>query len=452
MLSHASNGTRLPRADEPHSISKKYAKLANQIIAPAVCQDDISSTPNVCPRLVVPRRYRRVLDFTVPASGKFSVIMSPNLFMPGYVTGGAASVIPSGAPAKLFYSAKSLTESAVSNTVNLYGKFSAAAGQELLVKSSSITDTAAVSMRGVYVDTTGPTTYNIFNNDKVYFHTVQIWGIVSATGLWTSLVGDLVLNPGVFRQFTSGTLVDAVSVKVMDDNVIALDDLEFSFQTTGQHTSVAGESFAPAFEQQISGIHVSEGRVISMAMKITNTSQMLQKGGNISIGRVPHDFDPFNSVSLNMSRLPENRRHQDAAEFGGYVFWMPEQDDEWTFDSVRNKVETYQEADYLCAHLESLTPASSFRLTFAWVVEFYTISENFPKVITPNADDDWREVQRLLVQMDAACCNPESAGMFKRFLDSGVQTVKRVQSHYQRNQRLYNDLMKLAQHIATMTV
>lgn len=452
----ASFDTAIARASQSANVMQRrpdpaarYLQVAQQILAPATCSDDTVPTPNSCRRYVVPRRYRRVFDFQAPASGQFTVAMLPNLFTPGYISNGLAHTIPEGVPGQLSFSGVSLSSSAGAR-LNTEGKFYTPT-TSLLVKAEDIADVAALEKHGYRVSSTGVTTYSLFNHGDSYT-TVEVWKKVTATNTW-SLDQTLAVAPRTNRASSFSTVVDAIAFHNLGPEKV--EDKGFSIECNwpvAQYTSVAGTSFAPAFASAITDLGVTEGRVISMSMKITNTSALIARSGNISIGRVPHNFSAFAEVSSNMSVLPRNRAYQDAAEHGGYAFWLPEEDDEWEFDSISNKTTAYTDANYLIAHLNGLPLDASFRLTFGWIVEFYTPSQNFPKVPTPIASPYWLEIQSLLVDMDAACCNPESAGMFQRFLNSGISAVKSAQDHYARNQETYQMLMTVAKHLARLAL
>jgi hypothetical protein len=430
-------------------VNADYLKVAQQILGPAICPDQIVATPNACRRYVVPRRYRRVVDFTVPLSGKFTVAMYPNLFAPGYLSDGAVHTIPAVA-GPLNFQGVSLS-SDVGSRLNSDGKMYIG-DSSLLVKATDITDGAAVEKHGYLVTSTG-NTYVAIRNVSDAYQNVEIWNRVIASGNW-SLANTLRVAPQATASLSYSTPSDAVGFALAaGSSKVGDKDIAISIQfTNGIYTSVAGTSFAPAFGKQINDLGITDGRVISMSMKITNTSAAILKAGNISIGRVPSGFNAFGDISINMSKLPPNRVYQDVAETGGYAFWMPEQSDEWDFDSISKKTAAYNDANYLVAHLNALPPDAAFKITFGWVVEFYTDNQNFPKVPTPIDTPYWREVQGMLILMDAACCNPESADMFRRFLSSGMSTLTQVRDHYSRNKETYDMLLALAKRIAALAL
>lgn len=430
-------------------VPSNYLQVAQQILAPATCSDDIIPTPNSCRRYVVPRRYRRVFDFQAPATGQFTVAMFPNLFSPGYISNGAVHTIPASVAGPLSFTGNSLSSDANAR-LNTEGKFYNTT-ESLLVKATDIADVAALVKHGYLVNSTGTCYYSLFSHEDTYT-TIEIWKKITATNTWT-LDQTLQIAPRTARGASFSSAIDAIAFVNLGPEKVKDKGFSVDFNmTVAQYTSIAGSSFAPAFASQITDLDISEGRVISMSMKITNTSALIARSGNISIGRVPHNFSAFSDISSKMSVLPRNRAHQDAADHGGYVFWMPEEYDEWEFDSISNKTEAYTDANYLIAHLNGLPLDASFRLTFGWVVEFYTPSQNFPKVPTPIASPYWLQIQSLLVDMDAACCNPESAGMFQRFLNSGISAVKNAQDHYSRNKETYQMLMAVAKHLAQLAL
>lgn len=437
-----------PHAASSQRVVSRYAPLARQILSPATCPAEILPTPNSCSRQVCPRRYVRVVDYTPPASGHFSVYMSPDLYLPGLITNGDTKVVPAVA-GPLALDSRFVAMHGDTDNVNMEAKIYPLGdeSESVLVKTEGITDSVGTTLQGFDYHTASGTQITITNNTANTLK-IQLWRIPVATGEWT-MAQDLLINRHSSYTNLSATTVTAYALKAAAHSLLPVGGFTMSLSCdTAQHTSFAGLSFSPAYSKKIGELDVTEGRVISMSFKITNTSNALSKGGNISIGRVPSSFSPFGSISQNMSRLPSNRRYQDAAETGGYAFWLPEQGDEWEFDNIDKKKAAYSNANYLLAHVSGLPDAAAFRITFAWVVEFYTESENFPKVNCPISSPAWLEVQKLLMIMDASCCNPESANIFKRFLQSGVTGVKALRDHYYDNEATYKQVLALAKHLA----
>jgi len=374
--------------------------------------------------------------------------MSPDLYVPGLITDGNVRVIPPVA-GPLSLDARYVAVDNLGDLVTMEGKFYVPSSPDdiVLAKTEPITDGAGVTVKGFNFVTATDTQITI-NNFTSSALVIQLWRIPTATGLWTA-ANTYHINKHSAIQVSSAVLCDAYALRFPIGGLVAVGSVTMSLTSDiAQHTSAAGLSFSPAFSKKISEIDITDGRVITMSMKITNTSNALSRGGNISIGRVPSTFNPFTGISQNMSRLPANRRYQDAAETGGYAFWLPEQGDEWEFDSIEKKKVAYSDANYLLAHVSGLPAGSSFRITFSWIVEFYTESENFPKVDCPIASPQWLEVQKLLMMMDASCCNPESANIFRRFMDSGVRSLKGLKDHYYDNEQTYKQVLELAKYLA----
>lgn len=451
-MAQASGSKSIPRTTL--RLPEIFSDIAQQILAPATCPA-VVPVPNLIARQVVPRKYVRVLDYEAPVSGQFSVVMSPDLFLPGFVTNSLATVIPV-APGRLDLAARYVEQLAVAAPGNhgvFEGKFSSAA-DHLLARTAQITDGLGTTREGFNFVTTSNINWSVVNKTG-YTVTCDLWFLVTATNQWT-LQSSISNLSGYQTAGASGTNITAISLgNFTGIEVGNMSKGSLTLQAscgTGQHTSAAEIAFAPAFAKRIDQLKITDGRVISMSMKITNTSSALSRGGNISIGRVPSSFNPYSNISLSMSRLPTNRRYQDAAETGGYAFWLPEQSDEWDFDSIERKKAAYIDSNYLLAHLNGLPAGASFRLTFAWSVEFYTDSEDYTKLDCPVISPAWTDVQRLLMQMDAACCNPESASIFKRFLNSGVRSIQGARDHYYANQETYDQLLALAKRIGLMAL
>lgn len=426
--------------------------IAKQIVSPFGALDIVPS-PNLAARQVICKRFTRVIDF-VPELDHFSAYMSPDLYLPGLVTSNEVVLIPAVlGPLTFSGTGGTYGTDAVqfAGSAKLRGVF-ASSIEKAAMHVEPITDSAALTYDGFNITTIAGNGsdmgVNVYNKGSQMCRLQLYKRLVG--GIWT-LVGSLFVPPaGIsYAAFTLGAS-NAIAFRVtsLGEGLI---DADFSF-ASAQATTGGGLGFAPAFEKQIIENSIQSGRVISMSMKITNTSNALSRGGNISIGRVPAVTNAFlahGDITSSISRLPPNRKYQDLAADGGFAFWMPEEEDEWAFDSLTNKVDTYRNSTFLLAHLEGLVAgSSSFRLSFAWVVEFYSPSQIFTLMETPKWDDNWAEMVRLLVHMDAACCNPASADLVKRLYDNGQQYLQRARAHYNMNKSTYDGLFSILKDLA----
>lgn len=425
----------------------RYDNIVRQLISPATCDDHIYPTPNpggVVP--VVPRRYRRVVD-VVPTSTKFSVLMSPNLFLPGMITRDELTTVPSAGTGPFTISCPR-----EKSTVAAIFKMDATA----MVKTAN--QEVGPIFKLTKQPLAGPNYYHIpisacdvTNQMHMIFHNTSKneiqkvrfgWGLA---GAYTFFGAEQSVLTGESVKFSYLGKIDDIVIKA-DVLASLIGDGKSSFQfdvtmSNAQFEAEAGVHFAPAFSRQIGELDIANGRVLGMSMKITNTSHALNKGGNISIGRVPSYSDFFTGQSEMMSTLPANRVYQNCLAEGGNVFWFPEQNDEWVFDSIEKKRQSYSDANVLLAHCDGYTVGASFRVTFGWTVEFYTTSQNFPKVPTPPWNNEFEIITSLISHMDAAGCNPESSNIFHRYLQSGRDYLKHAVEHLDMNKETYSALL-----------
>jgi len=429
------------------SFGSAQLRLAQQIIAPASISGEVLPTPLVHSEPVVPRIYHRIIDYVVPASGKFTAVMSPDLFVPGSITNDSIKLIPTGGPGELvFQGGAAIVNPGPAGMVDIRGTFSTAT-EKLITKTHDITF-AGVTKRGLTVSTTGGGRFVITNKNQTKQFSCNIWYVQG--GVWTD-TGAVICAANSQMNFNIGANGGAIALT--HNGAVTVEDVQVSWSfLTAQYTAdpTVMTSFSPAFADAISKYNITQGRVLALTMKITNTSNALSKGGNISIGRVPSGFNAFADISQEMSKLPANRRYQGPAETGGFTFWMPAQDDEWSLDEIPKKAQSYAQANFILAHLNGLPVGSSFRITFAWLVEFYTAEESFNKIQTPPITEQWSALVALMSAMDSSCCNPESQGAFDRFVANTRAYVKGAKDHYERNADTYQMLMSFGAQLAQM--
>ena len=246
---------------DPTFVPPSYLQVAHQILGPATCPDNIVATPNSCRRFVVPRRYRRVVDFK-PGLTHFTVAMTPNLFAPGFINAGTAETIPAVLPGYLGFSGSCLAAAAVA-PLPLDGKFYAGS-ETLLAKSIDIADGAALVKNGFKVVSTGTMNYSIYNREES-FVTVEVWIKVTATNTWT-LQSTLAVPPRATRNGSYTTICDAIAFATNGHHGPKAHGVHVDFQNTvAQYTAAIGESFAPAFGEQITASTIVTGKQIGRA-------------------------------------------------------------------------------------------------------------------------------------------------------------------------------------------
>lgn len=421
------------------------ATMAQQLSDP----DSIDGIPELCPTRggaqVVSRRYRRVIEYS-PANDHFSVIMTPDLEAPGFITGKTTSILPvvpgalQGKPHGMPLAAT--RGGAYYGTLHdqlLQGIFKTD-DDHILAQTSEITDAAAITLYGFDIVSTGYVTLTLVNDGDITA-TVYAHRLDTGTGNWTYWVAASLPSHGSQTWSVNASAFNALGF--MNDKLGVRVTAIMAF-SAAQITTSAVDHFAPAFIDQANELGVTAGRVLSMAMKVTNMSEKLKRKGAACCGRVPYNFHAWNNISSELSRRPRNRRYHGTADKGTRVFWIPEQADEWEFDNLHKKLQTYRESQYLISNFTGLDSDTSFLITFTWLVDFTLESQNFPLSTTPAWTDEFEHVVHLLAVADAATCNPLSANVFRNLLLSIKPYVESGVAHYKRHKPIYDYLMKQA--------
>lgn len=435
-------------------LSPLLREVAHQIIDPGNVVE-VRNTPCPSTAYVTAKRFTRIVDYQLNGlDNSFSIMMSPNLLMPGLITSGEDGVYPPQAAGLTYIGKLNCTGSNAAvnpGNVTSTGFFHSEGFAQHGSLTHPITDSAGLTYTGFLL--TGPAVGDgggfscDFDNNTLNEIRIQCFYKVPA-GIWTSMISAAI--PGKGSAYVNTTLPahSAIAWRCLspsaEQNIV---DVKMGLRVS-QLTTRKGIDFAPAFTKQLIDKEVSTGRVISMRFTATNTSNLLGRSGNVTAARVPPYFNPFNSsvgIANNASRLPPNRVYTGPAEHGCSVFWMPEQLDEWSVDNIYIQENIYQDSSFLLAHFGGLTAESSFRIKFSWLVEFYTPTQLFGPSLTPDWSPEWEEVCRLLVALDAATCNPDSAGMFERFLRSGQGYLRQAKDHYNMHQGSYAKLYQLLQ-------
>jgi len=429
------------------------ATIAHQIIDPGNAVE-IVNTP--CPNsaYVVAKRFTRVVDYALPAGqSQFSIFMSPNLSMPGFITNTGSTVFPAVSSTLSYTGTLSCvgsTSPVGASDVKAYGQFTSTTSETVLVHTVQVIDAALVAYPGYLLAGPGGIAAEFactYQNDSE--QEIRIQAVLrTPAGNWAGMGAVVVPAGSIAYHNLNMAAFSGFAWRCLTPNVAAQTIKVFAGFRQAQLTTTNGIDFAPAFAKQILDNDISLGRVLSLRFTATNTSNALSLGGNASCARVPPLFNPFDHVGdlpTSMSRLPPNRVYQGAASTGCSCFWMPEQLDEWTVDNVQSKIRSYSESSFLLGHLSGLPDGASFRIKFSWLVEFYTPTQLFSPSETPGWSPQWEEVMHLLVALDAATCNPDSSGMFDRFLNNGRKYLSRAKQHYSMHQDTYGKLYQLLQ-------
>jgi hypothetical protein len=425
-----------------------YAKqflLPSDVPAPKVC-------PSNYPSQVCSRRIHRVLDVssaTAAYANGFTVVMNPDLYLPGFITSKGTVVAPTvagivGIEGRLSSNPKSVAGDMENTPLTVTDS----TGEKKHLKIHGIADSAALIMHGLDLTPGAHTIKETIHLRAGAPCTFEVWTKVAGAA-WAKLAGlstTIAVNESLQFTATTAANTDAIAFLRAGSTVNCDFDLNMVLLTS-QVTGTSSESFSPAFEQFVIDSKVVHGRVISMSVLASNTSPALANGGNINAGRVPRNFNPFINIASEMSALPPNRRHQGLAADGAYVTWMPAQYDEYEIDSVTNKVNQLKEADYLLVEVSGWNPpagsTASFRLQFDWIVEFYTPNQLFEKIVTPAYTPEFSALYNVLLNLDAATCNPGHFDQLKSLLASGIHGISTGLEFYGQHKELIHSVLSV---------
>jgi hypothetical protein len=431
-----------------------YAQLASQFVTPASCSGaNLVVAPSSYPQQVCVRHIHKVIDVSSDLAGYgtgFTVLMSPDPFLPGFVTSTATVTVPTAGPGALAIDGGyGFGAAGAAQTMSGPGLVIDGEERRGIVLPVAIADSAAVTRYG-FSFVPAPATVMTVKARKSDFPGVLQLSVFNkaAAGAWTAPTVIPLSDSWSETRITTSANMDAVTFTCT--NAVGQDEAEVDiFLSFGaaQVTSLAANSFAPAFGQFVYDNSVKRGALRSMSLLATNTSPDLADGGNVNIARVPCGFNPFGDVVARIANLPENRRYQGPAKSGGYAFWVPSQVDEYEVDNIGVIRQALWGAEYILLQVRGWAPpagsVASFRLQFDWVFEFYTPNQLFEKELTPARTQEFEELYHLVLALPAATCNPEHGALLKDLLKRSTAVIKSGHDFYRRNQPLIDALGKL---------
>lgn len=449
----AAPGESLLRA----KLSSQYARqlvLPGSVSAPILLPAE--TTRQMCSRVIT--KTFDVSAANLTASQSVVVVMGPNMLMPASVSRAGGTAIPAVGRDSLTASGKFQQTSSSADTSGLF-HVKTTNGSKGTAPLVNITDNLGVTYPGILWNSAGGTVTgnvtlhaDVDSADTVNFN-VRSTSNGGGVAPWTSVVhiGPVYERESVRFSFLVpvGTLglsffwtTDSAGLHETDDEVLYNLDLhdESAAVTLGPDLTLF-----PEIAPKILDSKITDGRVVSMSMLLTNTTSDIYKQGDISIGRVPVEMlrRPVSEWVTAMSALPENRRHLGPASTGGYSFWIP--DSISTSEPITREQfgSAYRESEYLVAVIRNLDPAHvSFRATFTWNVEFFSESQLFEKRLTPSVTAEYKELFRAISMLPAASCNPEHESLFRSLFQKAIGGAGAVYQHYQGNKAMYDAIAK----------
>jgi len=436
------------RSSLPTSLGE-LRDLAHQVMLPLDVSSPLTS-PNSFPAQVSTRVFTQSVTLkTATLGSEATLLLTPDLLMPAFVSFATPVNFPvAHGPMDI----KARYDFDQPNNAVLAGsgaKLISLVDGTAVAPISPVTDGAGTVKLGFSVVKDTQVGNNIFvtivnkRKSSQSSATYQVWYKISSTNHWQLNQTTPPVAWGASYQNQIGynsNDIDAVAVHGTNSTQY---DVEWHFSDT-QVISDSGQVLRPALEKQVIADDITNARVTAMAVLVTNVTPVLNRGGNVSIGRVPNDFAPFGAdVQSRMAKLPKNRRHIGDAAVGGYTWWLPSTYDEFELDNYANLEEAYRNSEYLLCKLSGLSDDAVFIVTVSTIVEFYSPNIIFEKRLTPIFSSEIHNLFHILSMMPAASCNPSHAEMFKDLVTRGVELGKRAYQHYQDNSALYNSIGKL---------
>lgn len=411
------NKTRFS-AGKTKALNSYYRKVATQMIAPGSCGSKPVLLPSNGASQMCSRHIHKEFDVSADDyPNGFSILIEPDFSTPSYLSALNVVAVPSLGAGKLTVSG-SCSQDGVVQSIGQWKAKSGSAESAVIQNTVAtvqgddwmILDVAAAAGSGgrLHLQDRSPNqcVYTLILATQAGASPLEPLASVT-TSQSESTETDLGLLPACDRILWR--LVDAGQPSILEMN--------FHF-SEAQISSDAASALVPAFSRFATEFGVTAGRIGSIGCLVTNTSPAIQKGGNINSARIPRNFRIFDDPVSNIASLPDNRRYQSTAETGTYVFWIPEQLDEYEVDDLANKYRQYKNSNRLLVVCTGYPAGATFKVHIDWVIEFYTPNQLFEKAVNPHMTPEMVELFRVIASMPAAMCNPEHENATQKTLES----------------------------------
>lgn len=461
-LGQISDYKDLPKALSGTGAAVAYARQTMLPGGPAILIPDEAEHPR-CARV-----FRRTITINSenilasgPDTGSCLIMLPADPEMPGYTTVQGESLLPA-APGQLMIKYHHL-RFAGSSAGLLLGEADITTFEETPQNAKTplkAITLGGVSRSGVHIAAAGAGTCKCTVMSMADVSKPRRAGVYTATAAgWTLKAQSsiLVKNSPQTLDFTTDNNCVAVAVGFLnagnDDPYYESEGHDASAAVTlelgvvgsndsYQFSSLDEKVLYNGIEKFITENSITKARLTAVGALLTNTSPLLERGGNISVARAdPSIVSEFSDIQGAISRLPENRRYTGDAAKGGYVWWFPgsassqnlKDISEARSDLIHDKVLLF----YLTGLGVGEGKSTSFLLTINWVVEFYSNKQAFEKLQPPPINQKWLAMQYTLSVAPACTCNPEHEGLFNQILNKG----RAAYEHYKENEALYNSLL-----------
>jgi len=280
------------------------------------------------------------------------------------------------------------------------------------------------------------------------------WGTWSSPMVKTQNVGDTVTGAFTITAGDTGLgfyFTDESGTPIVDHNDIHVNIRMSVANAIGQRCQYFSTgSVASLFRKvpkKLIDLGVDTIRIKSMAMLISNVAAPLNQQGEIIVARVNRDvLSRWDDLETSLSQLPSNRFYQGPAAYGGYAWWMPDNVILNNPGNLRDYSQALLKEEVLVALIKGqpvAAGASSFRIQFAWNIEFFTSNQLFEKVRTPEMSSRHASMLGRLAALPAASCNPEHENLFKSYMKKAADLAGSAYAHYGDNKVFYDSALKL---------
>lgn len=413
------NAGRYPSTQTVGKLSPYHRQLITQIVTPGASGSSMVIAPSRGAQPVCSRHIHKEVDISAalyPAG--VTVVMKPDVHSPSYITAAGAGNWPSAqgpvtshgvleyGTGQVFESANFTMKNEVDGSILQSAQLVTVAGVDYYGFLGTFNQEVHINIQNKADDGSSPSV-TFFEYNGVFVNQLTKFAAIGA-GEAQTWKGSFALNAGLLWTVQNPNQAMQLSVHI-----------DFA---AAQITTSPALTLNKAFQAFEGDAKVTCGRLVSMSMLLTNTTPLLDKGGTINVGRVPHNFNILSSnIPQEMANLPDNRRHQSGADLGGYAWWFASEVDAFDIDGIQNKSRQYKESEFLLATIQGWPAGSSFKIHFDWVFEFYTPNQLFEKELPPPLDAKFTRILFALARVNAATCNPEHSELFKKVLETGAK-------------------------------
>lgn len=439
-------------------LARSYV-LPGDVVTPLVAPSD-------APCLVTPRVIKKTYTSTssnVSPEGNSVIVMDPHASSPAYILTSDPHFVPE-APGALSMVVEDLHSKGDGTRLTLSHAEIEAADESAVKAIPSPVTVAGVTYNCYPINfiTNGSIDYQITKTKEhsggffVNFVSTNgaAWGVWSSPMVKTQNVSDTVTGSFTVTAGDTGLgffFTDESGTPIVDHNDIHVNIRASIATTIGQrcqyYSTGAVASLFRKVPKKLIDLGVDTIRIKSMAMLISNVAAPLNQQGEIIVARVNRDvLSRWADLETSLSQLPSNRFYQGPAAYGGYAWWMPDNVILNNPGNLRDYSQALLKEEVLVALIKGqpvAAGASSFRIQFAWNIEFFTSNQLFEKVRTPEMSARHASMLGRLAALPAASCNPEHENLFKSYMKKAADLAGSAYAHYGDNKVFYDTALKL---------